>query len=50
MLDVTAKWFLQILVYCKYTAKTYLKQKAFIQNLQALYLQDYGNLKMLEPK
>lgn len=50
MLAVTAKWFLQILVYCIYSGKTYSKQKVFIQNLQTLYLQDYGNLKMLEPK
>lgn len=51
MLDVTAKRFLQILIYCIYNAKTYseIKQKASIQNLQTLYLQDYGNLKMLEP-
>lgn len=44
ILDGTAKWFLQILVHFMYSAKTFSKQKASIQNLQTLYLQDYGNL------
>lgn len=45
MLDVTAKWFQQISIYCMYTVKTFSKQKASIQNLQTLYPQDYTNLK-----
>lgn len=36
MLDVTAKWFQQILVYCMHTVKTFSKQKASIQNLQTV--------------